>query len=602
MISSTAHHHRPALVACLATTLLLAISTGCRQPAEPMAASETAVKIDQAVDWSQAELIVVQDAGRYKTLDSFARECMAAMYGQDSLPGLTPVASLFEWLFNSDAYSDAPVIRIKDRGLRIHFSTHLPEKDRQRIVDTGYMTPNELDNPVVRRRIRELEPRFDMGRAIGRVRSAQTIAVLLPRLMTIVPQPGNDPKAPWHTVNEIEPNAALILPERRDLPPEEIRQRFGVPVPGITPEQAATILGPWQRLEEAWNAGDADTVQQTVNRLATALPALAPSGAYPDQSQRAAEATYYRWGKFTWGYALYFLATLFGVWALMTRWWTPWIITLLLLLVAIALHAFGVGLRWYILGRIPVANMFEAVTFSAWIGVVVALLLELIYRRRVFLLAASFTGFFALLLANQVLPGELTTMMGILDDINLRLHTTLIIAAYALIFVAAVIAAVYLIGYYFTMLRRAFTQMAGATTATATEIDPQAVYDIPERPLLAGAMPGDEVRHRDLPEWLHATDWCHLIVLNIMVVMLFLGGIVLGAVWADYSWGRPWGWDPKEVFALNTWLVYVILFHVRYVVKNKGLWTAWLSIVGCAMMAFNWWVVNFFIAGLHSYA
>ena len=104
-----------------------------------------------------------------------------------------------------------------------------------------------------------------------------------------------------------------------------------------------------------------------------------------------------------------------------------------------------------------------------------------------------------------------------------------------------------------------------------------------------------------MPEWLKQIDWCHLIILNLVFVMLFVGTI-LGAVWADYSWGRPWGWDPKEVFALNTWLVYAVLIHVRFFVANKGVWTAWLSIAGCLMMAFNWWFVNFFIVGLHSYA
>ncbi len=87
-----------------------------------------------------------------------------------------------------------------------------------------------------------------------------------------------------------------------------------------------------------------------------------------------------------------------------------------------------------------------------------------------------------------------------------------------------------------------------------------------------------------------------------MFVLLFVGGIVLGAWWADYSWGRPWGWDPKEVFALNTWIIYAILLHLRFVVRDRGLWTAWLSIAGCIMMGFNWFFVNFFIASVHSYA
>ena len=79
-------------------------------------------------------------------------------------------------------------------------------------------------------------------------------------------------------------------------------------------------------------------------------------------------------------------------------------------------------------------------------------------------------------------------------------------------------------------------------------------------------------------------------------------GIILGAVWADVSWGRPWGWDPKEVFALNTWLIFLILVHVRLKVADKALWTALLAVAGFAAMLFNWIVVNFVITGLHSYA
>jgi ABC-type transport system involved in cytochrome c biogenesis permease subunit len=114
----------------------------------------------------------------------------------------------------------------------------------------------------------------------------------------------------------------------------------------------------------------------------------------------------------------------------------------------------------------------------------------------------------------------------------------------------------------------------------------------------AGAVENPEA---GLPDWLKNIDWAHQIVLNMVFILLFVGTI-LGAVWADYSWGRPWGWDPKEVFALNTWIIYAILIHARFVVRQRGLWTAWLSVFGCVMMAFNWFVVNLFIVGLHSYA
>ena len=87
-----------------------------------------------------------------------------------------------------------------------------------------------------------------------------------------------------------------------------------------------------------------------------------------------------------------------------------------------------------------------------------------------------------------------------------------------------------------------------------------------------------------------------------LAFILLWSGIVMGAIWADHSWGRPWGWDPKEVFALNTFLIFVMLIHVRMKVKDKGLWTALLALTGCGVMLFNWIIINFTISGLHSYA
>jgi ABC-type transport system involved in cytochrome c biogenesis permease subunit len=96
-------------------------------------------------------------------------------------------------------------------------------------------------------------------------------------------------------------------------------------------------------------------------------------------------------------------------------------------------------------------------------------------------------------------------------------------------------------------------------------------------------------------------DGSTMLLLQLSFITLW-SGIIMGAIWADHSWGRPWGWDPKEVFALNTWIIFLILVHVRLKVRDKQLWTAVLAIYGCSVMLFNWIVVNFFITGLHSYA
>ena len=114
----------------LTMTALVVLGAGVATAAagrEPFAASAHAIALDQKIDWSALRLVAVQDGGRYKTLDSFAREAFSGMYGRESLPGLSPLGSLCDWLFNRMAYADAPVVRIKDKGLRIHFSSHMPD-------------------------------------------------------------------------------------------------------------------------------------------------------------------------------------------------------------------------------------------------------------------------------------------------------------------------------------------------------------------------------------------------------------------------------------------------------------------------------------------
>jgi ABC-type transport system involved in cytochrome c biogenesis permease subunit len=631
----------------VACALLLTL-TACH-PAEPGAASQKAAGLDGQIDWSRARLIAVQQSGRYKTLDSFARESFAAMTGREYLPGLSPLGSLLEWLFNRDAYADTPLIRVREADLRARLTADMPDKDRQRIHQDQLFTLREFSQPRIEDVLSAMEAQPLTRRAAGRAQHGRAVALMLDRMIRIVPIPGADSEATWLLPNEAMANLSdaqlsILGLTRADLPAEA-----RTPIPGLSPDQALKVTIAWTSLRAAWLRGERDLTQKYLDRLADVLPTLAAAGVYPAVSQRRAEARYYALGKFTWGWVLYFFALLVSVWALITRWRTPWILSIILLAAALGCHAYGVSLRWYILGRIPVANMFEAIVASACVAIAAVVVLELFFRTRVFLVAASLAGFLGLLLAGFVLPGgELSSIPAILDHVQLRLHTVLVISAYAFIFLAAVVAVIYLIGYYAVRLgppmtaptmvasaggssmelsmsrrsiiaraasgaegRRKLPHLAGFLAAWVRRSTPasplvagasggSAVVGMPQRPIMAGATPGDEGRSA-LPQWLQNMDWFHLIILNMAFVMLFVG-VVLGAIWANDAWGRPWGWDPKEVFALNTWLVYAILIHVRFVVRNRGLWTAWLSIAGCSVMAFNWFFVNFYINSIHSYA
>lgn len=79
------------------------------------------------------------------------------------------------------------------------------------------------------------------------------------------------------------------------------------------------------------------------------------------------------------------------------------------------------------------------------------------------------------------------------------------------------------------------------------------------------------------------------------------GALIFGAVWAQYAWGSYWSWDPKETWALITWLVYTGYLHTRLVKKWRGNMTALLSIVGFAFTMFTFFGVNYLLSGLHSY-
>jgi len=79
------------------------------------------------------------------------------------------------------------------------------------------------------------------------------------------------------------------------------------------------------------------------------------------------------------------------------------------------------------------------------------------------------------------------------------------------------------------------------------------------------------------------------------------GALVFGAIWAEQAWGRWWNWDPKETWALVTWLVYTAYLHVRLVAKKKDAAASWIAVLGFACTVFTFFGVNYLLPGLHSY-
>ncbi|MEM7227918.1 MAG: cytochrome c biogenesis protein CcsA, partial [Planctomycetota bacterium] len=169
------------------------------------------------------------------------------------------------------------------------------------------------------------------------------------------------------------------------------------------------------------------------------------------------------------------------------------------------------------------------------------------------------------------------------------IHTNVIIFSYCLIFMASVTAVIYVVYRGVKAARGSkdghgeYARVGGAGSLIVTGPD------------------GSNTLKSERTTFGQVLDGTTMILMELSFVLLW-AGIVMGAIWADHSWGRPWGWDPKEVFALNTFIIFAILIHTRMKVRDKGMWTAGLAIVGCVVMLFNWIVINFTISGLHSYA
>jgi len=277
---------------------------------------------------------------------------------------------------------------------------------------------------------------------------------------------------------------------------------------------------------------------------------------------------------------------------------------------ALALHVAVSLVRWWLAGRIPIQNQFESVLGAACLGCIVGVALETWKRNGVFGVAFSFVGFLAMTicLASPYVFGEpmrgesIEKVAGILTNTAwLYIHVNIVIASYALIFASAVIGAIYLgiklwhwinpiePGNEETQNSKLETQNDGGRLSSGgtltMQLDTASVAEIEKT---RGAT-------------LETLDQANMVVLQ-MAFWLLGTGVICGAVWADRSWGRPWGWDPKETFALVTWIVYLIIVHVRFVTPAKATWSAGLAVVGCGVMLFNWIGVNFFLQGLHSYA
>ena len=291
-----------------------------------------------------------------------------------------------------------------------------------------------------------------------------------------------------------------------------------------------------------------------------------------------------------------------------------------LVIMAGLVHTFGLVFRMALEGRPPVTNLYSSAIFIGWGAMVLGLILERIYRVGIGSVVASFAGFVTLMIAhNLALGGDTMEMLRAVLDTNfwLATHVVVITLGYASTFAAGLLAILYIFLGVFTPLlnqkigARAWTSPHGAIGAAM----------IAERAHLATAQPGTllipggegrgEGERAGLSQSPIANGQSQTTLGSALATMVYgiicfatlfsFVGTVLGGIWADQSWGRFWGWDPKENGALLIVIWNALILHVRWgdLLRDRGIMN--LAVFGNIVTSFSWFGVNMLGIGLHSY-
>jgi ABC-type transport system involved in cytochrome c biogenesis permease subunit len=315
------------------------------------------------------------------------------------------------------------------------------------------------------------------------------------------------------------------------------------------------VVKAYAQLGDAYHVGD----QRTFNQQATRLRDWFAKEQATATKRTSFEFLFNHVDPFTHSMVLYVLAFLLSCGS-----WLGWNRPLnraafYLLLLSLAVHTFGLASRMYLQERPPVTNLYSSAIFIGWGAVIVALILERIFRDGIGAACAGAIGFITLIIAHHLAgSGDTLEMLQAVLDTNIWLatHVVAITTGYSAMFLAGMLAMIYII-------RGVFTRSLKKETADSLS---RMTYGVV----------------------------CFATLFSFV-------GTVLGGIWADQSWGRFWGWDPKENGAVLIVLWCAIILHARWggFIRQRGLMI--MAIFGNVVTSFSWFGVNMLGVGLHSY-
>lgn len=479
--------------------------------------------------------LAIQDSGRVKPFDTFARESLQLIYGRTNYNGKAPNEVVFTWLMIPDHWMKTKFVQVNYAGL----------KQALKLDKTvEYLSPQELlANDRLPLLFQDLQTKLEHKEKLnGYYQAVQRLENQLGLFQSIqngtalrlAPQTGT---TTWLSVDKFD---------------GKLKDAFV----NLTQEFVKSISA----AAKTGKAEPSVAMKQAADQFIALARAQNPSE-YPTVSRLSTEIHYNHLNPFQWAWICYLLGAIFLVMLMVSgRSWTnyaAWVF----LLAGFGIHAYGIGLRVYLAGRPPVTNMYETVIWVPWGAMFFALILERFQKNKMLLLGASCIATLCLLLSSMaptVLDGSIEPLQPVLrSNYWLATHVLIISISYAAFFLAFALGDLLL--FYYARGEKKFKK--------EIEQGVRSVYR----------------------------------AIQIGVVLLALG-IILGGIWADYSWGRFWGWDPKETWALIALLGYIAILHGRLAGWLRSYGMAVSSVIAFSLVIMAWYGVNYVLgAGLHTY-
>ena len=535
--------------------------------------------------------------GRLKPLDTVARTTLLAMQGRQRVVAadgrsLTPEAWLLDVLYHPDAADHYQTFEIvhpevltlvdltpeqgagKKRFSLAQLSKSLGELERQANladgVDAPVRTPFQRAVLQLRNNIvlyQHLQASLVPPGVADYLDRATRFATTIPAgLDALRAQRAGQPHDAALTKELLELSATFasldslayllpIPPEKGMNDPSAWKNAGASLQESLTSARVNPAVVTYAEIGAAWRAHNPEAFNAAVHAYRAGLDAAIPSRL----AKCDVEARFNATQPFYTSMSLYVAAFLLAVFS-----WLKWPDVLgrsafWLVVVAFVLASAGIATRMWLESRPPVTNLYSSALFVGWGAVALCLVLEAVYKNAIGSVAAGLIGFATLLIAHHLsLGGDTMEMMRAVLDSNfwLATHVVTVTVGYSATFLAGFLALIYVV-------RGVLTRSLDARTAES------------------------------LVRMVYGTV-CFATLFSFV-------GTVLGGIWADQSWGRFWGWDPKENGALIIVLWNALILHARWggLVKARGLMA--LAVFGNIVTAWSWFGVNMLGVGLHSY-